>query len=47
MNESAPRAFEVYVGSFGGPSYGVWWDGGCLVYESFVSGYEEGRQLVV
>jgi hypothetical protein len=47
MDEPRPRALEVYVGSFGGPSYGVWWDGSRLVYESFLSGYEERRQLVV
>jgi hypothetical protein len=47
MNDVRPRALEVYVGNFGGLSYGVWWDGSRLVYESFLSGYEERRQLVV
>jgi hypothetical protein len=47
MDEPRPRALEVYVGSFGGPSYGVWWEGSRLIYESFLSGYEERRQLVV
>jgi hypothetical protein len=47
MNDVRPRALEVYVGNFGGPSYGVWWDGSRLVYESFLSGYEERRQLAV
>jgi hypothetical protein len=47
MDEQRPRALEVYVGSFGGPSYGVWWDGSSLVYESFLSGYEERRQIVL
>lgn len=35
----------MYIGSFGGPSYGVWWDGEQLVYESFLPGYEERQQL--
>ena len=47
MDEPRPRALEVYVGSFGGASYGVWWDGSRLVYESFLTGYEERRQVVV
>ena len=47
MNEPTPRAFEVYVGSFGAPAYGVWWDGQQLVYESFVAGYEERRQTML
>jgi hypothetical protein len=47
MNDVRPRALEVYVRNCGGPSYGVWWDGSRLVYESFLSGYEERRQLVV
>jgi len=47
MNDVRPRALEVYVGNFGGPSYGVWWDGSRLVYESFLSGYEERRQVVL
>jgi hypothetical protein len=36
---------EFYIGSFSSPSYGVWWDGRQLVYESFVSGYEQRRQV--
>ena len=44
MDETRPRALEVYVGNFGGPSYGIWWDGSGLVYESFLPGYEERRQ---
>jgi len=44
MDETRPRALEVYVGNFGGPSYGIWWDGSRLVYESFLPGYEERRQ---
>jgi hypothetical protein len=45
MGDPRPRAFEVYVGNFGGASYGVWWDGNRLVYESFLSGYEDRREL--
>lgn len=39
-----PEVLEVYIGSFSSPSYGLWWDGHQLVYESFISGYEERRQ---
>jgi len=27
MDDRRPRALEVYLGNFGGASYGVWWDG--------------------
>lgn len=48
MNERAtPDVLEVYIGSFGSPSYGLWWDGERLVYESFVSGYEQRRQTFI
>jgi hypothetical protein len=40
-----PDVLEIYLGSFSSPSYGLWWDGKQLVYESFVSGYEERRQV--
>jgi hypothetical protein len=43
----APDVLEVYVGSFCSPSYGLWWDGRQLVYESFISGYEERRQTFI
>lgn len=46
-NGPAPEVLEVYVGSFASPSYGLWWDGKQLVYESFVSGYEERVQSVI
>src|SRR5687768_3493336 len=42
MND--PAEFEVYVGNFAGASYGVWWDGDQLVYESFAPGYQDRRQ---
>jgi hypothetical protein len=45
--DEAPLAFEVYIGCFSGPSYGVWWDGSKLVYESFEPGYEKRRQLLL
>lgn len=49
MSDSAPDVLEVYVGSFNAPSYGLWWDadGRRLVYESFLSGYEERRQTFI
>jgi hypothetical protein len=46
-DEPTPDVFEVYIGSFSSPSYGLWWDGKQLVYESFVSGYEDRRQVYV
>ena len=45
--EGAPLAFEVYIGSFGGPSYGAWWDGERIVYESFEAQYERRKQASV
>jgi hypothetical protein len=45
--ESTPLVFEVYVGSFGGPSYGAWWDGARITYESFEARYERRRQELV
>jgi hypothetical protein len=42
---SAPAEFGVYLGSFADTSYGVWWDGDQLVYESFGSGYQDREQL--
>lgn len=42
-----PADFEVYVGNFAGASYGVWWDGEQLVYESFGRGYEDRRQVCI
>jgi hypothetical protein len=41
MNDWAPADFEVYVGGFAGPAYGLWWDGKQLVYESFGPGYQD------
>ena len=46
-DRQTPDVFEVYIGSFSSPSYGVWWDGKQLVYESFVSGYEDRRQTFI
>lgn len=43
--QPTPDVLEVYIGSFSSPSYGLWWDGKQLVYESFVSGYEDRRQV--
>jgi len=44
---TTPDVLEVYIGSFSSPSYGLWWDGEQLVYESFVSGYEDRRQTFI
>jgi hypothetical protein len=44
MGDWAPVDLEVYVGNFAGASYGVWWDGEHLVYESFAAGYRNRRQ---
>ena len=45
VEREAPRLLEVYLGSFTGPSYGVWLEGTMLVYESFEPGYRERQQL--
>ncbi len=45
--QPSPDVLEVYIGSFSAPSYGLWWDGKQLVYESFVSGYEDRRQVSI
>jgi hypothetical protein len=44
LSDEAPVEFEVYVGNFAGASYGVWWDGEQLVYESFDPGYQDRQQ---
>jgi hypothetical protein len=44
-DQTTPDVLEIYLGSFSSPSYGLWWDGKQLVYESFVSGYEDRRQV--
>jgi hypothetical protein len=40
-----PEDFGVYLGSFADTSYGVWWDGEQLVYESFRTGYRDREQV--
>jgi hypothetical protein len=45
--DQEPLSFEVYVGSFDGPSYGAWWDGRRLTYESFDPAYEHRLELRV
>jgi hypothetical protein len=47
MTEATPTALEIYVGSFADVSYGLWWDGRRLVYETFAPGYEDRAQIVV
>jgi hypothetical protein len=39
-----PAALEVYCGGFGGASYGTWWDGEHLIYESFAESYSALEQ---
>ena len=40
-----PLAFEVYLGGFHGASYGAWWTGEEIVYESFAAGWTDAEQL--
>ena len=47
MTTTTPDVLEIYVGSFSSPSYGLWWDGSKLVYESFVAGYEDRQQTYI
>jgi len=47
MVEQASITLEVYIGSFHGPAYGVWWDGRRVVYESFEPGYMRRQQLLL
>jgi hypothetical protein len=47
VDEATPTALEVYVGSFADVSYGLWWDGGQLVYETFRPGYDDRVQVVL
>jgi hypothetical protein len=39
-----PIALEIYHGGFSGPSYGAWWDGEQVVYESFDESYSALEQ---
>lgn len=39
-----PSAFEVYVGTSRGVSYGAWWDGSRIIYESFGPDYAGWEQ---
>ena len=34
-----PAAFEIYLGGYGGTSYGTWWTGNEIIYESFAPSY--------
>jgi hypothetical protein len=47
IENDTPRFLEVYLGSFSGPSYGVYWEGTTLVYESFESGYQRRQQVLL
>lgn len=46
-DEVVPGDLEIYVGNFRGLSYGLWWDGTRLVYESFLDGYNAREQTVL
>jgi hypothetical protein len=46
-SEVVPGDLEIYVGNFRGSSYGLWWDGAGLVYESFLDGYNAREQTVL
>ncbi len=46
-DEVVPGDLEIYVGNFRGSSYGLWWDGTRLVYESFLDGYNAREQIVL
>ena len=45
--DTVPLAFEVYIGGFAGPSYGAWWDGERIVYESFEAQYQRREQALL
>ena len=42
-----PAALEIYHGGFGGSSYGAWWNGEQVVYESFGESYSAIEQTHV
>src|SRR5215207_1565301 len=45
--EDAPRVFETYVGGFRGLSFGAWWDGTVVVYESFGPAWADREQVII
>jgi hypothetical protein len=47
VDAGTPTALEIYVGSFADTSYGLWWDGDRLVYETFLPGYGDRAQIVL
>lgn len=47
LDSNAPTTLEIYIGSFADASYGLWWDGNRLVYETFLPGYDDRRQTIV
>jgi hypothetical protein len=47
MADGAQTILEVYVGSFGGRSFGAWWNGEHVVYESFGPSYSDRGQSIV
>ncbi len=45
--EHLPELFEIFVGSSRGPSYGAWWDGRVVIYESFGAEFRDCEQLLL
>ncbi len=42
-----PDVFEIFIGSSRRDSYGAWWDGGVVIYESFGPDFNSCEQLVL
>jgi len=42
-----PEVFEIFIGSSRRDSYGAWWDGGVVIYESFGPDFNGCEQLVL
>ncbi len=45
--EHLPDLFEVFVGSSRDDSYGAWWDGSVVIYESFGPDFRGCEQLLL
>ena len=45
--EHLPDLFEIFVGSSRSDSYGAWWDGSVVIYESFGPDFEACQQTLV
>jgi hypothetical protein len=42
-----PEVFEIFIGSSRGDSYGAWWDGNAVIYESFGPDFGGCEQIVL